>query len=108
MRDMYLPGYNPDIDNIPQSEPEHKKYSKLNKDEKSALKEVWIEIVSQYWRAEPQIPFGEQYSRLKRELLGIIEEQGGIALKDDNALKTVLHDLMIITINKMLKKERTE
>lgn len=109
MEDMYEPDYdpnNPYKDVRPQSEPEHKKYSKLNKEEKSALKELWIDIVTQYWREEHQIPFGEQFSRLKKELLVILEEQGGIALKDDNDLKTLLYDSMIITINKILKMSK--
>jgi len=40
--------YNPDIDVMPHIEPEHKKYDKLNKEEKSALKELWIDIVARY------------------------------------------------------------
>ena len=108
MGDSYEPGYNSyndAVDPIIQTEPEHRKYNKLNKDEKSALKELWIEIVSQYWREDHQIPFGEHYSRLKKELLGIIEEQGDIVLKEDNDLKVFLHDSMIIAINKLLRKE---
>ena len=106
--DLYKSAYDPynqDIGTILQTEPEHRKYSKLNKDEKSALKELWIEIVTQYWREDHQIPFGEQYSRLKKELLVVLDEQGGIALKDDNDLKVILHDSMIISINKLLRKE---
>ena len=106
MGDMLEPDYDPNnhaIDPIIQTEPEHRKYIKLNKHEKSVLKELWIEIVSQYWRQDHQIPFGEHYSRLKKELLDILEEQGDIALKDDNDLKVFLHDSMIITINKLLK-----
>lgn len=109
MGDMYEQDYNPIspyIDVRPQSEPEHKKYSKLNKEEKSALKELWVEIVTQYWREKHQIPFGEQYSRLKKELLVILEEQGGISLKDDKDLKTLLYDSMTITINKILKMSK--
>ena len=108
MEDLYESAYDPynqDIGTITQTEPAHRKYSKLNKEEKSALKELWIEFVNQYWREDHRIPIGEHYYRLKKVLLDILEEQGDIALKDDNDLKVFLHDSMIITINKLLKKE---
>ena len=90
---------------MPPIEPEHKKYDKLNKEEKAALKELWIDIVIRYWEDERLIPFGEPYSKIKRELLDIFIDRGEIALKDDNSLKVVLHDTMIVTINKILKRE---
>lgn len=96
-----------DIDLMPQSEPVNKKYGKLNKEEKAALKELWVEIVTQYWNDELMIPFGEAYSRLKRELLEIFEEEVEIALKYDNDLKMVLNDTMIVTINKQLRQGHT-
>lgn len=96
--------FNPDIDIMPSVEPEHKKYDKLNKEEKAALKELWADIVIRYWEDERLIPFGEPYSKIKRELLEIFAEQGEIALKDDNNLKVFLHDTMIATINKVLKR----
>lgn len=99
--------FNGDIDLMPPSEPTHKKYGKLNKEEKTALKELWVEIVTHYWNEELMIPFGEVYSRLKRELLEIFEEEVEIALKDDNDLKTVLNDTMIATINKQLRQGHT-
>lgn len=97
--------FNSDIDVMPTFEPEHKKYDKLNKEEKAALKELWIDIVTRYWEDERLIPFGEPYSKIKRELIEIFLEQGEIALKDDNSLKVVLHDTMVVTINKILKRD---
>ena len=97
--------FNSDIDVMPTIEPEHKRYDKLNKEEKAALKELWIDFVTRYWEDERLIPFGEPYSKIKRELLDIFVEQGEIAFKDDNSLKVVLHDTMIVTINKILKRE---
>ena len=102
--DMEYDMFNPDIDIMPSVEPEHKKYDKLNKEEKAALKELWADIVIRYWEDERLIPFGEPYSKIKRELLEIFAEQGEIALKDDNNLKVFLHDTMIATINKVLKR----
>ena len=104
--DMGYDMFNPDIDVMPPIEPEHKKYDKLDKEEKAALKELWADIVIRYWEDERLIPFGEPYSKIKRELLEIFAERGEIALKDDNNLKVVLHDTMIATINKILKREK--
>lgn len=103
--DMEYDMFNPDIDIMPPIEPEHKRYDKLNKEEKAAMKELWADIVIRYWEDERLIPFGEPYSKIKRELLEIFAEQGEIALKDDNNLKVFLHDTMIATINKILKRE---
>lgn len=86
------------------SEPEHKKYGKLNKEEKAILKKLWVEIVNHYWIEEFLIPSGETYSRLKRELFEIFGVEVEIALRDDNDLKTVLNDTMIPTINKHLRQ----
>ena len=94
--------FNPEIDNLPPTYAEQKKYKKLNKEEKTALKELWIELVLQYWTDNHQIPFGESFSLLKRLLFEIFKEQGQIELKDDNDLKIVLHDSMIVAINKKL------
>ncbi len=102
--DMVYDMFNPDIDIMPPAEPEHKRYDKLNKEEKAALKELWAEIVIRYWEDERLIPFGEPYSKIKKELLAIFAEHGEIALKDDNNLKVFLHDTMIVTINKVLKR----
>ncbi len=96
-----------DIDLMPTSESAHKKYGKLNKEEKTALKELWVEIVARYWNEELLIPFGEVYSQLKRELLEIFEEEVAVALKDDIDLKTVLNNTMIVTINKQLRLGHT-
>lgn len=97
--------FNPDIDIMPTIEPEHRRYDKLNKEEKLALKELWADIVTRYWEEECLIPFGEPYSKIKRELLEIFAEQGEISLKDDNNLKVFLHDTMIVTVNKILKNK---
>lgn len=50
--DMEYDMFNPNIDIMPPVEPEHKKYDKLNKDEKAALKELWADIVIRYWEDE--------------------------------------------------------
>lgn len=71
----------------PPSEPEHKKYGKFNKEKNAVLKKLWVEIVNHYWIEEFLIPSGETYSRLKRELFEIFEEEVEIALRDDNDLK---------------------
>ncbi len=76
-----------------------------DKDEKSALKILWSDIIVSYWEDEHLIPIGEVYSRLKKQIISLFAEEGEIMLVDDNELKTVLRDTMMVTINRLLKKE---
>ena len=46
--DMEYDMFNPDIDIMPPVEPERKKYKKLCKEEKDALKIMWTDIITGY------------------------------------------------------------
>ncbi|WP_290393886.1 hypothetical protein, partial [uncultured Duncaniella sp.] len=98
--------FNPDIDIMPPIEPERKKYKKLCKEEKDALKIMWTDIITEYWLDERQIPFGESFNRLRKQLIDIFIEQGNLEIIDDHDLKVVLNDCMVSTINKLLKSEK--
>lgn len=103
--DMDYDMFNPDIDIMSPVDPERKRFKKLNKEEKVALKTLWSDIVESYWEEERLIPVGEKYSRLKKQIISIFAEEGEILLVDDNELKTVLRDTMMVTINRLLKRE---
>lgn len=94
--DMDYDMFNPDIDIMPPVDPERKRFKKLNREEKAALKSLWTDIVESYWEDEHLIPIGEAYSRLKKEIISIFAEEGEIMLVDDNELKTVLRPLNAI------------
>ena len=104
--DMEYDMFNPDIDIMPPVEPERKKYKKLCKEEKDALKIMWTDIITGYWLDERQIPFGESFNRLRKQLIDIFIEQGNLEIIDDHDLKVVLNDCMVSTINKLLKSEK--
>lgn len=104
--DMGYDMFNPDIDIIPLVVPERKKYKKLCKEEKAALKVLWGDIVTEYWQEERQIPFGESFNILRKRLIGIFTEQGELDITDDHDLKVVLNDCMVSTINKLLRSEK--
>ena len=104
--DMEYDMFNPDIDIMPPVEPERKKYKKLCKEEKDALKIMWTDIITGYWLDERQIPFGESFNRLRKQLIEIFIEQGNLEIIDDHDLKVVLNDCMVSTINKLLKSEK--
>lgn len=104
--DMEYDMFNPDIDIMPPIEPERKKYKKLCKEEKDALKILWTDIITGYWLDERQIPFGESFNWLRKQLIGIFIEQGDLDITDDHDLKVVLNDCMVSTINKLLKSEK--
>ena len=103
--DMDYDMFNPDIDIMPPVDAERRRFKKLTKDEKSALKILWSDIIVSYWEDEHLIPIGEVYSRLKKQIISLFAEEGEIMLVDDNELKTVLRDTMMVTINRLLKKE---
>ena len=103
--DMDYDMFNPDIDIMPPVDPERRRFKKLNKDEKAALKMLWSDTIESYWENEHLIPIGEVYSRLKKQIISLFAEEGEILLVDDNELKTVLRDTMMIAINRLLKKE---
>ena len=104
--DMVYDMFNPDIDIMPPIEPERKKYKKLCKEKKDALKIMWTDIITEYWLDERQIPFGESFNRLRKQLIDIFIEQGNLEIIDDHDLKVVLNDCMVSTINKLLKSEK--
>lgn len=103
--DMEYDMFNPDIDIMPPVDPERRRFKKLSKDEKAALKTLWSDTIESYWEDEHLIPIGEAYSRLKKQIISLFAEEGEIMLVDDNELKTVLRDTMMVTINRLLKRE---
>ncbi len=98
--------FNPDIDIMPPVVPERKKYKKLCKEEKNALKIMWSDIITGYWLDERQIPFGESFNQLRKQLIEIFIEQGDLDITDDHDLKVVLNDCMVSIINKLLRSEK--
>lgn len=80
------------------------KYKKLDKETKAALKILWGDIVSKYWNENHQIPFGESFARLRKELIEVFAEEVELNLVDDKDLRTVLSDNTIIILNKILKQ----
>ena len=104
--DMEYDMFNPDIDVMP-SFLEPIPYKKLDNEIKDALKKLWEEYVEEYWNEEHLIPLNGDFEILKDEMIGILEESENIILKDDKNLRRMLHDNMLIIINKLLKREIT-
>ena len=99
-----------DIDMLPEPMPisrDTTRLKKLDKDEKAMLKAFIIETVTESWQENRQIPFSESLSRLKKYIIDAYDEECGILLKDEVEFKSYLHDNMIITINKLLKLEKS-
>lgn len=103
--------YDPDdIDYMPDvpMPVERKNFKKLDRDEKTILRELIVDAVTAYWNEKRQIPVGESLAALKRTLVALYLEEYRVMLKDDTELKNYLRDNMIVTINKLLKKEKQE
>lgn len=82
------------------------RFKKLDKDGKAILKAFIVDVVTEYWQENRQIPFAESFSKLKRYIIETYDEECGILLKDDTELKEYLHTHTIVTINKLLKAEK--
>ncbi|MCU6776841.1 hypothetical protein [Phocaeicola fibrisolvens] len=95
---------------MPYSEPpitERTRYKKLNAGQKSAFKSMVVSAVTAYWNENRLIPFGEDMADIRRWTLEAFAEEYGILLKEDSELKSYLMTLVISTLNKLLKAEKT-
>lgn len=102
--DMDYDMFNPDIDIMP-SFLEPIPYKKLDNDTKEALKAMWADYVEEYWEEEHLIPLDNDFNILIDEMAEFFEEAENTVLKVDKNLRLVLHNNMLVVINKLLKKE---
>lgn len=95
-------------DILPESLPEVKettRFKKLDKEEKAILKAFITDAVTEYWQENRQIPFGESFSGLKKDIVETYDEECGTLLKDDVELKNYFQTHTITAINRLLKEE---
>ena len=95
---------------MPYSEPpitERTRYKKLNAEQKVAFKSMLVSAVISYWNENRLIPFGEDMADMRKWLVEAFAEEYGILLKEDSELKSYLMTLVISTLNKLLKAEKT-
>ena len=97
--------FNPDIDIMP-SFLEPTPYKSLDNYTKDALKALWANCIEGYWEEEHLIPLDNDFNILVDELTEVFEEAENTILKVDKNLRRILHDKMLIIINKLLIAER--
>ena len=66
-----------------------------------------VSAVTAYWDENRLIPFGEDMADMRKWLVEAFAEEYGILLKEDSELKNYLMTLVISTLNKLLKAEKT-
>lgn len=81
------------------------RFKNLDKDEKSVLKELVTDAVTEYWQEHRQIPCSESLSELKKHIIATYDDECGTLLKDEVEFKNYLLSNMIATINRLLKSE---
>ena len=86
---------------------ERTRYKKLNAEQKVAFKSMLVSAVISYWNENRLIPFGEDMADMRKWLVVAFAEEYGILLKEDSELKNYLMVLVISTLNKLLKAEKT-
>ncbi|WP_289189273.1 MULTISPECIES: hypothetical protein [Bacteroidales] len=99
--------FDPDIDVMP-SFLEPIPYKKLDNDTKDALKELWADYIEEYWKEEHLIPLDQDFNILVDEMTDVFEEAENTILKVDKNLRRILHDNMLIIINKLLEAEHSK
>ena len=107
--DELVSAYDP-VSVMPYSEPpitERTRYKKLNAEQKVAFKSMLVSAVISYWNENRLIPFGEDMADMRKWLVEAFAEEYGILLKEDSELKSYLMTLVISTLNKLLKAEKT-
>ena len=95
---------------MPYSEPpitERTRYKKLNAEQKAVFKSMAVSATIEYWNTNRLIPFGEEMADIRKWLVETFAEEYGILLKEDSELKNYLMILVISTLNKLLKAEKT-
>lgn len=87
---------------------ERTRFSKLSKDTKSLLKEYMDTEVEKFWKDHRQIPFGGEIKALRQRALDILLEEMEVFVKDEPDATRFLNDRIPLTINKLLKQEKSE
>ena len=101
--------YEPDdCDYMPDMPAERKSFKKLDKDEKTVIRDFIVDAVTTYWQEKRQIPVGESLAAIRRTLPGLYLEEYQVILNEDTELKNYLRDNALSTINKLLKAEKRE
>ena len=85
---------------------ERRSLRKLSPREKIDLKNLIFDVVREYWLEKHQIPFGGDFSDIKKHIIRTYAEECGVQIKDDRELKEYLHTQMISVLNKLLKAEK--
>lgn len=93
-----------EIDLLPPSY-EDKTFKKLGREEKTALKILIGDVITEYWSENRQIPFSETLSEVRKYIIRLYKENYEIRLKDDTELKNYIQAHTIGTINRLLKSD---
>ena len=91
------------IDNIPVFS-EKKKFTELNKQEKTLLKNYIYSEIIEHWQLLGKRLNENELIEVKKRMIGVFEEECNIILKNDVTLRQFFHDNATSIINKMQKK----
>lgn len=81
-------------------------FKKLPKDVKGLLKDMMVSFVTDFWKANRQIPVDGELKQLRKKALDALLHDLRIYLKDDTAVTQFLNGCVATTINRQLKAEK--
>lgn len=85
---------------------ERVRLSKVSKDTRRLLKEYMEDAVRRYWDDKRQIPVDGDLKALRKEALDTLLSEYRIYLKDDKDVSLFLNNLVVPTINRLLRSEK--
>ena len=94
-----------EVDRLPQPIYEEKRYPKLKSTEKESFREFIRHFIIEYWEYKRLIPDGAETNQIIRKAIAYFEEDWQFSIKQDRDLRIIVHNMVISTINKLLKAE---
>lgn len=85
-----------------------KSFGKLCKEEKADLKVLTIDVINKYWEENRQIPYSNTLSEIRKHIIQSYKMEYEIQLRDTTELKSYIQNLVIVTINRLLKSEELQ
>lgn len=86
---------------------ERQRFSKLSKEFKLMLRDQMAHLIEEYWQNHHLIPADSELKQLRSKALRMMLYGMRVYLKDDKEVSSYLNNLVVPTINKILKKENS-
>ena len=94
-----------DIDRLPPSMYETKRYNKLKDTERSCLRGIVLNLIIEFWEDNRLIPDGGEVNQIMNTAIRHFEGELSLSVKNDKDLRRIVQSMVVPTINKQLRRE---